>query len=183
MLWLNIWCWKICWKRSLDNKFLTGPCFSVERLVCSSAYCLHVGGENLGFTLPQVILGAFETKMRELKRLPRPWSFRISQKPNLNVWAHLWRYIICNSHEDAICNSGECFSDKRQSTPNVSNDFQCHLMICWNLLESSFKSVCKYAKSIKTNFGKSQGPLLFCKEVLSMAKIGTASLLLESLQL
>ena len=47
-------------------KALGGPCFSVERLVRSSAYCLHVAGDNLGFTLPQVILGAFETKMREL---------------------------------------------------------------------------------------------------------------------
>ena len=44
-------------------------------------------------------------------------------------------YIICNSQEDEKCNSGERFSDKRQSTPNVSNDFQCHLMICWILLE------------------------------------------------
>ena len=69
MLWLNIWCWKICLKRLLDDRLLTAPCFSVERLVCSSAYCLHVAGDNLGFTLPQVILGTFETKMRELKTL------------------------------------------------------------------------------------------------------------------
>ena len=183
MLWLNIWCWKICWKHSLDNKFRTAPCFSVEHLVCSSAYCLHVAGDNLGFTLPQVILGAFETKMRELKTLTSTLIIPDITKTKSKCLSFLWRYIICNSHEDTICNSGECFSDKRQSTPNVSNDFQCHLMIWWNLLESSLKSVCKYAKSIKTNIGKSQGPLLFCKEVLSMAKIGTSSLLLESLRL
>ena len=69
MLWLNIWSCKNCLKRSLDDKFLTAPCFYVERVVCSSAYCLHVAGDNLGFTLPQLILGAFETKMRELKTL------------------------------------------------------------------------------------------------------------------
>ena len=31
--------------------------------------CFHVVDDNLGFTLPQVILRAFETKMRELKTL------------------------------------------------------------------------------------------------------------------
>ena len=85
-------------------------------------------------------------------------------KPNQlmsEIFYSLW-YFIFNSHEHAIRSDGEQFSNKRQSTPNVSNDFQCHLMICWNLLETQFrKTVLKYTKSAKTNLGKSQAPLLF----------------------
>ena len=51
------------------------------------------------------------------------------------LFYNLW-YFISNSHEHGIRNNGEQFSNKRQSTPKVSNDFQCHLMICWNLLET-----------------------------------------------
>ena len=97
-------------------KALGGPCFSVERLVRSSAYCLLEATILVSLFPSRVMLGALETKMRELK-------------------AESELYIICNSQEDEKCNSGERFSDKRQSTPNVSNDFQRNLMICWNLLE------------------------------------------------
>ena len=85
-------------------------------------------------------------------------------KPNQlmsEIFYSLW-YFIFNSHEHAIRSDGEQFSNKRQSTPNVSNDFQCHLMICWNLLETQFrKTVLKYTNSAKTNLGTSQAPLLF----------------------
>ena len=49
------------------SSFVIAPCFSVERLVSSA--CCFVAGDNLGFTLPHFMLGAFETKMREFKNV------------------------------------------------------------------------------------------------------------------
>ena len=64
------------------------------------------------------------------------------------------------SLEEAICNSGERFSDKRQSTPNVSNDFQCHLMICWILLERQFKSCLQIRQINKDKYWQESGFLI-----------------------
>ena len=60
---------KICLKRLLDDRLLTAPCFSVGRLVCSSAYCLLQATILFSLFPSRVMLGAFETKMRELKTL------------------------------------------------------------------------------------------------------------------
>ena len=50
-------------------KALGGPCFSVKRLVRSSAYCLLQATILVSLFPSRVMLGAFETKMRELKTL------------------------------------------------------------------------------------------------------------------
>ena len=70
------------------------------------------------------------------------------------------RYFIASSHEHGIRNNGEQFSNKRQSTPNVSNDFQCHLMICWNLLERQFKNCLQIRQINKDKYWQESGPLI-----------------------
>ena len=50
-------------------KALGGLCFSVKRLVRSSAYCLLQATILVSLFPSRVMLGALETKMRELKTL------------------------------------------------------------------------------------------------------------------
>ena len=149
-----------CLKRLLDDRLLKASYFSVELLVWSSAYCY------LGLLFPKLCLVNLKPrwpsryskhtistilwkiyyledyiytvnlnkKVRKMCDLDYSGYHKSNQLMS-EIFYSLW-YFIFNSHEHAIRSDGEQFSNKRQSTPNVSNDFQCHLMICWNLLET-----------------------------------------------
>ena len=56
-----------------------------------------------------------------------------------------WKSVIWNSHEDPICYDSEDFSSQRQSTTNISNDFQ-RLAMFWRncLYKNNEKRTFKY---------------------------------------